>query len=513
MKSKFSDNPSTAIILYGVMHRSLKHVVANLREFVIKPLSLVGEVDIFFHSWDVRNITNPRSGEYGVEVELCEVERWLPEARGVFESQEEFDATVNWGPLLARNYTRHSTKGEEASQATLMNYVRALESQERAWRYFQKNSEKKYNRVLVTRPDLLFLHELPIPPEWGEHVAYGKDGQAMPSPLYVPRFEASGGVCDRFAMGAEREVGIWCQKAAFADGWLMKAGDVWYENSEWLLLKWLQRNRVELKYIDFIHQRMRANGEVTAQDRHMVNLEPVIRSRQEAEKNGRRTPLAADAMSYPGQEGRQRKAVAGSAQFHDRRSELPEESCDSRVEYRNAIAATESSRWYENELDEWKKCFTYQQPVRAMEIGVADGMSGKHLLGTLFTHDQSELHLVNTDDEGEEDFLEHIKQGGHENQLHLYNGNSAEILAWMIAEEGFWESFDFILQAGETPGEILTDACQSWHLLKPGGLMVFRHRGGKNQWPSKLAADSFVAAFGNRIQLKRNGSTMVLRKL
>ena len=118
----------TAILLHGVVHRSLLHVAANFRERIVAPLIRFGEVDIFFHSWDISEITNPRAGEHGVVVDPGEVGKWLPEARGIFESQAEFDRTIDWEPLFEKNPMRFCTGNEAAARATLMNFRRAVES-------------------------------------------------------------------------------------------------------------------------------------------------------------------------------------------------------------------------------------------------------------------------------------------------------------------------------------------------------------------------------------------------
>ncbi len=258
---------AVAILLHGVVQRSLRHVVGSLRRNVIEPLASHGEVDVFFHSWDVEEIHNPRGGEHGVAVDTAEVARLLPEARGIFESQEAFDRTVDWELLFANNPMRHCTTGEEEARATLMNFRRALESQERAWRFFEKTKTRSYDVVVATRADLLFLEKM----KSDAHRATLQDGR-----IWVPRFQAWGGVNDRFAMGSEEVIKVWSNRAAFADGWLLKAGG---ESSEWLLRKWLERNRVAVEFLDFTFQRIRANGEVAAMDR---GLTAAVNRRQEA---------------------------------------------------------------------------------------------------------------------------------------------------------------------------------------------------------------------------------------
>jgi hypothetical protein len=267
----------TAVILSGLIHRSLRHVVSGLREKVLSPLGWLGEVDLFYHSWDVAEIRNPRAGEHGVTVDPGEVALWLPEARGIFESQEEFDGTIGWEALFARNPMRHCTGNEAAARATLMNYRRAIESQERAWRFFQQAKTRDYARVVVTRADLRFLDGLEVPAELTGEGEF--EGNRQPR-LWLPRFHSWGGVNDRFAIGSEAVMGVYSQRAAFVDGWLLSGGQ---GNPETILMKWLQRNGVGVGFLDFVFQRIRATGEVTEMDR---DLKPASKRDERAASAG-----------------------------------------------------------------------------------------------------------------------------------------------------------------------------------------------------------------------------------
>ena len=261
---------ASAVILSGLVHRSLRHVVESLREKVIAPLAKLGEMAIFYHSWDVPEITNPRTGETGRVLDPTEVTRWLPEATGIFDSQEEFDRTVDWERMFERNPMRHCTDSEEAARATLMNFRRALESQERAWRFFEKTKTRSYARVVVTRADLRFLEELGTSNIRLRVATPGRVERSTSNvearKVWLPRFHGWGGVNDRFAMGGEEEMGIYCRRAEFADGWLLGGGQ---GNSEQILMKWLERNWIRTELLDFTFQRVRATGEVAAMDREL----------------------------------------------------------------------------------------------------------------------------------------------------------------------------------------------------------------------------------------------------
>lgn len=280
-----------AVIFHGLVHRSLRHVAASLRKNLIQPFERLSDVDIFFHSWDVSEINNPRAGEHGAVVDIRDVEEFLPEARGQFEPQDEFDATVDWERLFRKNPMRNCCGSEEEARTTLMNFRRALESQERAWRFFERRREKHYRAVVAARPDLRFPEELVLPAglvtalfdgeanrreleglkaswkeEWpaGGSVSQVKDWTSVPPMLWLPDFHAWGGVNDRFAVGNHEAIRIWSNRAGFAEEWLLRAND---ESAEWLLMKWLEKNRVRVGFMDVRFQRIRANGEVDKMDR------------------------------------------------------------------------------------------------------------------------------------------------------------------------------------------------------------------------------------------------------
>lgn len=271
----------SAVILHGLVHRSLRHVIESLRENVIESLARMGPVDVFFHSWDVAEVHNPRGGEHGVTVTKEDVARLLPEARGIFESQEAFDATVDWERLSLRNPMRHCCGSENEALASLMNFRRALESQERAWRFFEENRTERYDRVVATRGDLRFLEiirtsniELPT-----SNAGVGR--------IWLPLFHSWGGVNDRFAIGNEAGIGTWSQRVAFAEEWLGMADG---ESSEWLLKQWLEKHRVRVGFLDFVFQRVRADGKVAWRDRGLAgtsNIERPTPNIEGGEKTGR----------------------------------------------------------------------------------------------------------------------------------------------------------------------------------------------------------------------------------
>jgi len=271
-----SPSESSVLLLHGLVHRSLRHTIESIRKNVIAPLKRSGPVEIYFHCWDVAEVYNPRANELGGDLNASVIGELLPEAKGVIEQQEDYIQTLDWENLIRRNPMRYCTNGEEAAALTLRNFLVALESQQRAWRVFERHRmADRYHKVVASRADLRFLDELGV--RRLENPALAKDerrrtdeekerGKGDPPTLWVPRFHAWGGVNDRFAIGNEDGIRIWSHRLAFAEEWLKRAQR---ESAEWLLMKWLEKNRVRVGFMDFTFQRIRANGLVAERDREL----------------------------------------------------------------------------------------------------------------------------------------------------------------------------------------------------------------------------------------------------
>lgn len=255
---------ATAVLLFGLANRSLRHVIGDLESRLLTPLREAGRVDLFFHSWNPGVIRNPRSGETAGADDEDSVYRLLPGIRGVFEPQDRFDGATDWEPFFERNPMRHCTDTEEAARITLMNVRRALASLERVWRFFESARTRAYDRVVVTRPDLRFLQNLELPEAlWS---AIGPEDAGAKRCLWAPRFHAWGGINDRFVIGREREAGVWCRRADFADRQLLSGHEI---NSEQILGRWLEKNHIRIEFLDFVFQRVRATGDVAELDRDL----------------------------------------------------------------------------------------------------------------------------------------------------------------------------------------------------------------------------------------------------
>jgi predicted O-methyltransferase YrrM len=189
---------------------------------------------------------------------------------------------------------------------------------------------------------------------------------------------------------------------------------------------------------------------------------------------------------------------------------------------------TKAWGWYLDDLENWKLLLTSGVPVKALEIGGFEGISANLMLDLLFTHPESEVHAIDpflpdpttpeVNVQTRECFEENCITGGHESRIKLYEGLSAEVLAWMASAEGFWEGFDFIYVDGShLAKDVFIDAALSWNLLKPGGILAFDDYGWGASERNPLAKpctaiDAFSSVFSDRLDLLHGGWRRIYRK-
>jgi hypothetical protein len=196
-----------------------------------------------------------------------------------------------------------------------------------------------------------------------------------------------------------------------------------------------------------------------------------------------------------------------------------------------SVAKYEGKRkwgWFTEGFRRYVDLLYAEEPRRALEIGWSEGVSANMMLEVLFPHRSSEVHVLFPAESGfltneeavnlENQFRVNAELGSHASQIHLYQGHSAEVLAWMIAEDGFWGSFDFIHISGSChAADVYLRAALTWHLLKVGGVLCFDESPGDRQRtagpPLQEAIETFAVVFANKIALCLKGGRRMYRKL
>ncbi len=179
--------------------------------------------------------------------------------------------------------------------------------------------------------------------------------------------------------------------------------------------------------------------------------------------------------------------------------------------------------WYVNDVKRWCHWFGRAEPTKVLELNASDGIATNAMLDLLFPHPESEVHSIHATNSLDPDEMRETLEAYHSNsrvrdrsaKVASYVGNAAEALAWMIAEDNYWESFDFIhVTPPLEPFHALGEAFQAWHLLKPGGVIVFdgvvAKVGDRN--PSMTALETFHRQAIRQVDTLLTGDRIALRK-
>lgn len=249
---------NTAILFYGVVHRSLPHTVQSIRQYLIEPLQQAGRVDLFFHSWANREVHNPRGGETHVEIDPAEIERLLPEAKGLCEDTADWRERLTPDLSFESNPFGHMTLDQDAARNSLQNYMLALESLRRVHDHFLATKSGGYDMVLICRPDVKFLNALPVRPH--------KIHREL---LYTPMFHRYQGCNDRFALGSEHSAEVYCRR--YESAFQALSDGNFPINTEQFLHRHLGQQRIKTALMDLVFQRIRADGSAFPLDQVLHN--------------------------------------------------------------------------------------------------------------------------------------------------------------------------------------------------------------------------------------------------
>jgi hypothetical protein len=169
-----------AICFRGIS-RSLSHTISSIEENVYLPAKNKGEVKVFTHLFDQRDIDNPRSGEKGelntTEYKLLKSDWEVLEPPNQFLAQSRFEELKNFGDPWKDNFS------------SVKNLLHELHSLKQGWQAAQEWCPDVY---MFLRPDLMYHDSF-------EHVLQQIE-RGQKSGLCVPLWQGFGGCNDRFAI-------------------------------------------------------------------------------------------------------------------------------------------------------------------------------------------------------------------------------------------------------------------------------------------------------------------------
>lgn len=99
----------------------------------------------------------------------------------------------------------------------------------------------------------------------------------------------------------------------------------------------------------------------------------------------------------------------------------------------------------------------------------------------------------------------------------VLDGEVIEILAWLLTRDDGWEAFDAIMiHSSRRTADFLAEACMSWRLLKPGGLMII-HPVARDPGPVGSALfeqgfEAFATSVSDMVSCRRGSHERILIK-
>ena len=235
-----------AICFFGIvkMHPG---IFISIRKKILDVLRKHGlQYHVYLHTYDLKEITNKRTGESMVPLDVNAWKNIQPDYWSVTD-QSIFDSTVKLD-----DYLKISDPWPENKGTSLMNHLRALNSQ-RMVTHLWNNNKKNYKCVIFLRPDLIYLD--PLDMNAVKQVLNMR--QNIPI-VYTPSWgiPLRGGYNDRLAIGTPK--GMWLYGTRFNGA--RKYSETHPLHSELYLKYVLDNNRVNRKSLEMCATRVRANG-------------------------------------------------------------------------------------------------------------------------------------------------------------------------------------------------------------------------------------------------------------
>ena len=191
-------------------------------------------------------VNNPRSSEHEVKVDWRLYKLLLPTSSEIEDADDVLDIDI--GRNLS-GYLQHGDAWDEDHHTSLKNMLLQLHSLKRVHRLAQEASEKTpYEVYIATRSDLWFFTTLNI-----SHVL---EASRASSRLFTPDFDLYSGLNDRFAIGGQRAIQVYCSRLENARKYAAAAN----LHAERFLKYTLELNKLDLRRTDIIFERVRSHG-------------------------------------------------------------------------------------------------------------------------------------------------------------------------------------------------------------------------------------------------------------
>lgn len=239
-----------AVCFYGI-NRSLKHTASSIQRNLLEPITLAGyEFDLFYHTYNLSVIDNPRSKEVQQKVDPSGFDILGRYKGSEISSQEDFLATFNLQDWIIDNMDNWNDNFK-----SLKNLACQLNSIESCCNLID-SSRQKYKFVIFARPDLLYLNSINM--SQVETYLFGKDRVWILPDFHGPDTFWN----DRFVVASRDDVQPWCRRIHWGKNFVRDKSQTVHSE---MLVKYVGETvGIQKRDIDLKAVRVRANGMINS---------------------------------------------------------------------------------------------------------------------------------------------------------------------------------------------------------------------------------------------------------
>jgi hypothetical protein len=239
---KNNEDIKIAICFFGLT-RSLKYTLSSIQTNVLNILSKNNiAYHIYLHTYNLEYLTNERSGEYNVKLNINEWKLLKPDFYKI-TNQDDFDKTIE-----IKNYLKCGDPWHEQKKGSpsVWNLLRQLNSLQIVYKMINKN----YKCFLYLRPDLKYVNKLNI----NEVLDIIENSEQKI--IYTPKWGRNLGLNERCYMGTKKSMDIVCNRINYIKEYSRKNKP----HAERFMKNVINTNKIINKDFKLIGHRIRANG-------------------------------------------------------------------------------------------------------------------------------------------------------------------------------------------------------------------------------------------------------------
>ena len=230
----------TAICFYGIT-RYLEGSIPSIKKNIFQPASRLGEFKVFCHFYNLKTLSNERSGENKIYLKnnwhLFNADKLLIDEPNFFIS-DYLPIIKNYGDAFDDNFK------------SIKNLLHALYSLKKV---FNSINEYKADSFIFARPDLIYYDSL-------EKYLY-KSLITKEDYIFLPAWQSHYGFNDRFSICSSRNAAIiYSQRIDYAIDFCKT--NLQYLHSESLLKFVIKKNNCKLFFMSSKAARVRANKKI-----------------------------------------------------------------------------------------------------------------------------------------------------------------------------------------------------------------------------------------------------------